>query len=190
MFVDGATLFPRLGLPTNVGTVAARGRAGEVVSDAVAREAGWSRIDIKADPTAPGIDRVYRDLATGRYKVLEAKFFEGGDINFPTSKLDTNVDGLHEVELTDDWLFKSPTGTLNDAIRRSVEAGSITLNQANDLRVAIQNGLLDKHLIIVKNAHDGRTISSGFGSHPDLGTASLNPIEATIVEIGSLLPLP
>ena len=190
MFVDGPALFARLGLPTNVGTAAARGRAGEVVSDAVARQNGWSRIDIKADPTAAGIDRIYLDQATGRYKVIEAKFFEGGDVNFSTGKLATTVDSFPERELADAWLYKAADGSLNDAIQRSVLENSITPNQAADLRRAFENGNLDKELVIVKNDYDGRTISDGFGSSLDLGTGSGNPIHSTIVEIGKLLPLP
>ncbi len=169
---------------------ARRSWAGEVVSDAMARQNGWSRLDIKADPTAPGIDRIYLDNATGRYKVIEAKFFEGGDVNFSTGKLATTVDGLPEREPANAWLYKAPDGSLNDAIQRSVEANSITANHAANLRRALENGNLDKELVIVKNAYDGRTISDGFGSSADLGTGSGNPIHSTIVEIAKLLPLP
>lgn len=191
---DGRTLLDRLGIDLTDGSILNRGRAGERVSDSIAARRGLERIDVKVDPTRPGIDRIYKDTATGRYKIIEAKFFEGDNINFPTSRLKTTVEGGTEWELADNWLVKpfddvgDPT---NDAIRRSVESKSITEAQADELRQAFANGLVDRELIVVKNSHDGRTISDSLGSNPLLGTGSGNPVTATVIELGNdILPAP
>lgn len=78
----------------------------------------------------------------------------------------------------------------NDAIRRSVETGSITSDQATELRQAFADGLIDKEVVIVKNNYDGRTVSDSLGSNVELGTGSFNQVTVTVIELGKILPKP
>lgn len=184
---DGAELLRRLRLDPADGSILNRARIGESVADALAADRKWVRIDIKVDPTRPGIDRVYLDPSTGRYKIIETKFFEGGDVNFPTSRLKTEVDDVAETELSNTWLVKDVEDP-NDAINRSVKAGSITLEQGEELRAAIRAGLVDKELVVVKNNIDGRTVANSLGANSELGALSTNPVTVTVVELGRVLP--
>jgi hypothetical protein len=186
---DGGELLRRAGVPLTDGSLLNRGLAGERVADQIGDSRGWVKVDTKVDPTQRGLDNVYFDPATGRYKVIEAKFYEGGNTNFPPSRMNTEVGGLPEVELADNWIYKSPDGSLNDAIFRSVEEGSLSESAAEQLRRAFEGGFVDKELIVVKNNYDGWTIADTFGSHTDLGTGSPNPITVTMIEIGRVLPL-
>lgn len=146
---------------------------------------GRAHTHTRAEALALSID----DTSTGRYKIIEAKFFEGGDINFPTSRLKTTVDDVVEFELADNWIAKDVLNP-NDALTRSVKAGSLNQDQADAIRLALKEGRVDKELVVVKNSLDGRTVANTLGSNPLLGTSSSNPVAATVVEIGEALPSP
>jgi hypothetical protein len=105
------------------------------------------------------------------------------------NKLDTTVDNQRQVELSDRWLFGTDGGR-NTALDRSVENGSITPAQRDMIIRADMEGKIDKEVIILKNNQDGRNIPDSFGSHPELGTGSRNPVSVTIIEIPKTLPKP
>jgi hypothetical protein len=111
-----------------------------------------------------------------------------GDTNLTKGRLNTQVAGKQEVELSNTWLAKP--GDTGDAIARSVQEGTLTPAQGRDLRQAMAEGKVDKEVIILKNNMDGKTISPRIGSNPELGTASTHPVNVTIIEIPKTLPLP
>lgn len=185
---DGEKLLQSLEIAANDGSKANRGLAAERASDALAQERNWQVVGDYSNKgsNVTGVDRVYVDPATGRYKVVESKFMEG-EANFAQSKLNTTVEGKTQTQLSDQWLLQ-PGG--NNALDRSVANGTLTQAQADAIKAANDAGKLDKEIVILKNNQDGRTISQAIGSNPQIGTASGNPVKVTIIEMPKTLPKP
>lgn len=159
---------------TKTGGTLGRGSVGEGAADIIAAERKWIPAPgfSKGAANSPGLDRVYLDPATGRFKIIEAKEVTIRD----TGK---NIDaGVLDVE--DEIRQFSDPWTL-DRIQNNA-GGKLSPELRQQLLDALAQGNVDKELIVVRRGPvSGATISRGLATEEELNIG-----RATIINVGDI----
>lgn len=171
--------------PADYAELSRTGALGDAVADGLARDRGWTRIDVDRGPNAPGLDRVYQK-PDGTFVLVENKATIGTRAT-NAGRLRSTVDGRGQYELSDPWLTgRGPNVARpdNNALARSVASGKITQAQADELRAAILRGNYEREVIIVRTPPNGNSVTGSVGARTQLdGSDGGPPARVTVVEL-------
>tara|TARA_A200000159_G_scaffold67667_1_gene62603 strand:+ start:302 stop:1696 length:1395 start_codon:yes stop_codon:yes gene_type:complete len=171
---DGDAYVRSLGLDPGNLSNANKGLIGEKASQMYAKSQNLSCYFCDGDPSANGIDNIYKD-SNGNFIIEESKFVSGSG-NAGLSGLSSTADGR---QLTENYLF----GRNKDGGALSRTSG-LSPSQKDEIRNALNNGKVKTRYTVVKDRHAGAGVTQGLTKHPDLGVGGSSQIgEIVIIEL-------
>lgn len=173
--------------PADYAAASRSGALGDAAADGLARERGWTRIDVGSRTNAGGVDRVYQK-PDGTFVLVENKSTLGGRAT-GSERLKSRVDGDAQYELSDRWLTGRGEGVPNpdnNAIQRSVDEGKLTEEQGAALREAVLRGDFEREIVVVRTPPNGNSVTPSVGSQTGLDGADGGPrTRVTVIELAA-----
>ena len=171
---DGDAYVRSLGLDPGNLSNANKGLIGERASQMYARSQNLEPIFVTGNPSANGIDNIYKD-SNGNFIIEESKFVSGSG-NAGLSGLSSTADGR---QLTNEYIFGR--GNKGGALSRTSGLSDFDKQKIRD---AYYSGKVKTRYTVVKDRHAGAGVTQGLTKHPDLGVGGTSQIgEIVIIEL-------